>query len=94
MVILKSELASKLIGHDPERAASEIRDVEQISREALAEVRNAIGGYRAGGLEEELARAAFYTEDSGRSRRVPIGARASIAGPGNGARAGRARGRD
>ncbi len=65
VVILKSELASKLIHHDVERAASEIRDVERISREALAEVRNAIGGYRAGGLEEELARAASTLKTAG-----------------------------
>jgi len=65
VVILKSELASKLIGHDPERAGREIRDVEQISREALAEVRNAIGGYRAGGLEEELARADTTLQTAG-----------------------------
>jgi two-component system, NarL family, sensor histidine kinase DesK len=65
VVILKSELASKLIGHDPERAANEIRDVERISREALAEVRSAIGGYRAGGLEEELARAASTLKTAG-----------------------------
>ena len=57
VVVLKSELGTKLIGHDPERAGNEIRDVEQISRKALAEVRNAISGYRAGGLSEELARA-------------------------------------
>jgi two-component system sensor histidine kinase DesK len=65
VVILKSELASKLIGHDTERAGNEIRDVERISREALAEVRNAIGGYRAGGLEEEFARAASTLETAG-----------------------------
>ncbi len=65
VVILKSELASKLIGNDPERAANEIREVEQISRAALAEVRNAIGGYRAGGLEEELARAASTLKTAG-----------------------------
>ncbi len=65
VVILKSELASKLIGIDRERAANEIRDVERISREALAEVRNAIGGYRAGGLEEELARAAATLKTAG-----------------------------
>lgn len=65
VVILKSELASKLIANDPERAANEIRDVEQISREALAEVRNAIGGYRAGGLKEELARAASTLQTAG-----------------------------
>ncbi len=65
VVILKSELASKLIGNDPDRAANEIRDVEQISREALAEVRNAIGGYRAGGLEAELVRAASTLKTAG-----------------------------
>jgi len=65
VVILKSELASKLIGHDPERAEQEIREVEQISREALAEVRKAIGGYRAGGLEDELARAASTLKTAG-----------------------------
>ncbi len=65
VVILKSELASKLIGHDLERAGNEIRDVEQIAREALAEVRNAIGGYRAGGLEEELTRAASTLKTAG-----------------------------
>jgi two-component system sensor histidine kinase DesK len=65
VVILKSELASKLMAHDPERAGNEIRDVEHIAREALAEVRNAIGGYRAGGLEEELARAASTLKTAG-----------------------------
>lgn len=75
VVILKSELASKLIGHDPERAANEIRDVEQISREALAEVRGAISGYRAGGLEDELARAASTLKTAGvaaECRSVPV----------------------
>ncbi len=65
VVILKSELAGKLIEHDPERAANEIRDVERISRDALAEVRNAIAGYRAEGLEEELARAASTLRTAG-----------------------------
>jgi two-component system, NarL family, sensor histidine kinase DesK len=65
VVILKSELAGKLISHDPGRAAHEIRDVEQISREALAEVRKAIGGYRTGGLQDELARAASTLKTAG-----------------------------
>lgn len=65
VVILKSELAAKLIGHDPARAENEIRDVERISREALAEVRKAIGGYRAGRLEEEMARAASTLRTAG-----------------------------
>ncbi|HEX9501894.1 MAG TPA: sensor histidine kinase, partial [Thermoanaerobaculia bacterium] len=54
LIILKSELASKLADRDPERAGNEIRDVERISRDALAQVRQAVGGYRSGGLLKEL----------------------------------------
>jgi two-component system sensor histidine kinase DesK len=54
LIILKSELASKLAERDPLRARDEIRDVERISREALTEVRQAVGGYRSGGLQHEL----------------------------------------
>lgn len=63
LVILKSELASKLADRDPERAREEIRDVERIAREALAEVRSAVTGYRAGGLHSEIqhARTALAT---------------------------------
>ena len=57
LVILKSELASKLAERDPERARDEIRDVERIAREALAEVRSAVAGYRSGGLENEISHA-------------------------------------
>ena len=61
LIVLKSELAVKLSDRDPERAREEIRDVERISREALAEVRAAVAGYRSGGLESEAqhARAAL-----------------------------------
>ena len=57
LVILKSELASKLAERDPERSREEIRDVERIAREALAEVRAAVSGYRSSGLEAEVQRA-------------------------------------
>jgi two-component system sensor histidine kinase DesK len=57
VIILKSELASKLAVSDPERASVEIRDVERISREALAQVRSAVQGYRSGGIERELGEA-------------------------------------
>src|SRR5271157_4817222 len=46
VIVLKSELASKLGEKDPQRAMAEIRDVERISREALAQVRGAVRGYR------------------------------------------------
>jgi two-component system, NarL family, sensor histidine kinase DesK len=57
LVILKSELATKLAERDPERAREEIRDVERIAREALAEVRSAVTGYRAGGFTPEIQHA-------------------------------------
>jgi two-component system, NarL family, sensor histidine kinase DesK len=57
VIVLKSELASKLAEVDPPRAAQEIRDVERISREALAEVRAAVRGYHSVGLDAELSHA-------------------------------------
>ena len=42
VIILKSELAGKLMDRDPQRAGTEIREVEQISRHALSEVREAV----------------------------------------------------
>jgi two-component system, NarL family, sensor histidine kinase DesK len=58
VIVLKSELAGRLIERDPQRAAQEIADVEKTARTALSEVRQAIGGYRSQGLsaEMELAR--------------------------------------
>lgn len=58
VIALKSELASRLVDSDPQRAAVEIRDVERVSRTALTEVRSAVEGYRARGLSGELAGAA------------------------------------
>jgi two-component system, NarL family, sensor histidine kinase DesK len=57
VVVLKSELAGKLLGSDAERARREIGEVEQIARKALADVREAIRGYRSDGLFAEIARA-------------------------------------
>jgi two-component system, NarL family, sensor histidine kinase DesK len=55
LIVLKAELAGRLLERDPKRAAVEIADVEATARTALAEVREAIGGYRAQGLGAELA---------------------------------------
>ncbi|HET7436793.1 MAG TPA: sensor histidine kinase [Thermoanaerobaculia bacterium] len=65
IIILKSELASKLADRDPQRARDEIRDVERISREALAEVRAAVRGYRSGGLSAEADAAKKALESAG-----------------------------
>jgi len=65
LIVLKSELASRLSATQPERAAEEIRDVERISRDALAQVRAAVRGYRSMGLESELKQARATLETAG-----------------------------
>jgi two-component system sensor histidine kinase DesK len=65
VITLKSELAGKLMDRDPERAAKEIREVEEISRQALSDVRDAIRGYRSKGLVAELAQAKSTLETAG-----------------------------
>jgi len=57
IIIVKSELAGRLMVRNPERAQKEINDVEQLSRKALSEVREAISGYRAGDFYAEIERA-------------------------------------
>ncbi|HET6152156.1 MAG TPA: sensor histidine kinase [Marmoricola sp.] len=57
VITVKAELAQKLIGVDLDRAKSEIADLERLSREALADVRRAVEGYREMTLPGELARA-------------------------------------
>jgi two-component system sensor histidine kinase DesK len=65
VIILKSELAGKLIDRDPERARAEMKDVETTSRAALADVRNTIRGYRAQSLEAELKQSLTALETAG-----------------------------
>ncbi len=65
VITLKSELAGKLIDRDPQRAGKEIREVEEISRKALSDVRDAIRGYRSQGLTAELAQAKATLETAG-----------------------------
>ena len=63
VIVLKSELARRLVERDPQRAAQEIGEVEKTARSALKEVREAIGGYRSQGLaaEVEMARNTLQT---------------------------------
>jgi len=65
VITLKSDLAGKLMDRDPQRAAQEIHEVEEISRQALSDVRDAIRGYRSQGLLAELARAKSTLETAG-----------------------------
>lgn len=55
LMVLKSELAGRLLPAAPEQAAREIVDVEGAARRALREVREAVAGYRQPTLESEMA---------------------------------------
>jgi two-component system sensor histidine kinase DesK len=57
VIALKSELAGRLLEQDPERASREIDDIQTVTRQALAEVREAVQGYRRQGLADALERA-------------------------------------
>lgn len=69
VIVLKAELAARLIHRqdrsDHTRAAIEIASVERIARSSLAEVREAIGGYRARGLGAEIEAARCTLDAAG-----------------------------
>ncbi|WP_419805080.1 sensor histidine kinase [Terriglobus sp.] len=57
VIAIKSELANRLLPIDAGRAAQEMQEVEQTARQALAEVREAVSGYRSEGIAAEVQRA-------------------------------------
>jgi two-component system sensor histidine kinase DesK len=57
VITVKAELANRLIDVDTDRAKAELDDLERLSRDALADVRRAVEGYRELTLPGELARA-------------------------------------
>jgi two-component system sensor histidine kinase DesK len=57
VITLKAELAGKLFDRDNVACKKEIADIEQTARQALAEVRAAVLGYRNTGLAHELRNA-------------------------------------
>jgi two-component system, NarL family, sensor histidine kinase DesK len=65
LIVLKSELAGRLLASQPTRAALEIAEIETTARQALAEVRKTITGYRSEGFASELTRAAQILETAG-----------------------------
>ncbi len=54
VIALKAELAGRLLPDRPDQAAAEVSDVEQVARQALSEVRQAVSGYRRPTLDGEL----------------------------------------
>ncbi|WP_433622984.1 histidine kinase [Nocardia sp. CA-120079] len=57
VITVKTELAQRLIDVDLARAKAEMADVERLAREALAGVRDTVGGLREVSLRGELANA-------------------------------------
>jgi two-component system sensor histidine kinase DesK len=72
LITLKASLASRIADRDPARAVEEIRDVERISREALAEVRAAVAGFRDAGLTREIENAKSMLEVAGIQAQVEV----------------------
>src|SRR5215210_5354669 len=70
LITLKSELAGRLLPAEPQRAATEVRDIEGVARRALREVREAVAGYRQPTLDEELAGAREMLEAAGIACRI------------------------
>jgi signal transduction histidine kinase len=71
-ITLKSELAYRLILLDPHRARTELTEVLEISRHALADVRSVASGYHEMSLEEEYRTAESLLTTAGLSVRMDI----------------------
>ncbi|HET8979101.1 MAG TPA: histidine kinase [Solirubrobacteraceae bacterium] len=65
VIALKAELAGRLVAERPAQAAVEIGEVEQVARQALGEVRDAVSGYRKPTLEDELTGARMALSAAG-----------------------------
>ncbi len=65
LISVKSTLAGKLLDKDLVKARSEIADIEKVSRDAMAEIRNTLRGYSSYKLSEEMERAQATLESAG-----------------------------
>ncbi|MFD0165882.1 histidine kinase [Streptomyces decoyicus] len=65
LITLKSELAGRMLPDRPSDAARQIADIEQVSRQALVDVREAVTGYRRPRLAVELAGARVALSTAG-----------------------------
>jgi two-component system sensor histidine kinase DesK len=70
-ITVKAGLARRLAGRDPDRAAKEIAEVENLTRSALADVRAAVDGYRDVTLAGELASAQEVLRAAGIEAHAP-----------------------
>ncbi|MFH8488441.1 sensor histidine kinase [Streptomyces longisporoflavus] len=72
LITLKSELAGRMLPAHPDKAAQQVADIEQVSRQALVDVREAVSGYRRRTLAGELAGARTALTAAGVEADVPL----------------------
>lgn len=70
LITLKAELAGRVVRTDPDRAASEIAELELVARQSLTDVRAAVAGYRQPDLAGELASARQLLDSAGIASRI------------------------
>jgi len=70
VMVLKAQAVRKLAAVNPEAAAAQAADIEDVGRQALTEVRQAVSGYRGRGLSRELDAAATALNDAGLSSAI------------------------
>jgi two-component system, NarL family, sensor histidine kinase DesK len=72
LITLKAELAGRVIGTDPERAAREIAELETVARRSLTEVRQAVTSYRQPTLAAELVTSRRMLAAAGTECRIRV----------------------
>lgn len=71
VVSVKAELAERLVDTDPERARTELVQIQQLTRQALAEIRSTVGGLRTVRLTDQIEAARVALADAGIDARLP-----------------------
>lgn len=70
-IIIKSQVAARMVEAAPERAAAELKEITDIARGSLAEIRETVSGLRASDPGSELASAASALESAGIDATLP-----------------------
>jgi len=82
LIVVKAEVVRRVAEHDPAAAAREAAEIEAIGRQALAEVREAVSGYREPDVDAELDAARGALMDAGITVRLTRPDEPLPAGPG------------
>lgn len=71
VIVVKAELAQRLLESDPERARAELAELERFSRDAFLDLRQAVDGYHHLDLVEEVERAGDALRAAGIRAELP-----------------------